>query len=122
MPMSRKRIGIAFLLFSAISSVAAPRRTPTTDAVYKTNATLEAKHATSDFAPDANLDKKIWKHAKWAEFDHSMDGKTPFPAEKTRVTAVWTEKYVYFAFWCKYEHLNVFEGEDAEKERWELWN
>jgi len=27
-----------------------------------------------------------------------------------------------FAFWCKYEDLNIFGGEDATKERWELWN
>ena len=34
----------------------------------------------------------------------------------------WTATHLYFAFRCKYSTLNVYEGEDASKERWELWN
>ena len=121
--MSWKRNGIGFLLLFASASAATPGQTANpADAVYNTNTTLGARHSISDFLPDANLNKKIWKQAKWVEIDHSMDGKTSFPAEKTRVAAVWTEKYVYFFFWCKYERLNVFEGEDSLKERWQLWN
>lgn len=122
--MTGKRNGIGCLLPLALAcSITAPGQTPKpAGAVYETNTTLEAKHATSDFVPDANLNKKVWKKAKWVEIDHSMDGKANVPAEKTRAAAVWTDKYVYFLFWCKYEQLNVFEGEDFSKERWELWN
>ena len=122
MPLKRMKIAF-FLLLGLVCSVGAPSQTPQATAEeYKSNATLNAKHSASDFVPDANLNKKVWKRAKWAEFDHSMDGKANHPTEKTRVAAVWTEKYVYFAFWCKYERLNTFEGEDTAKERWELWN
>lgn len=122
--MSWKRNSIALLLIVTMrDSVPIPSQTQKAgDAIYKTNTILEVKHSTSDFVPDANLNKKTWKQANWVEFDHSMDGKASLPAEKSRVAAVWTEKYVYFAFWCKYERLNTFEGEDPAKERWELWN
>jgi len=92
------------------------------DAVYTPGGMLAAKYSAADFTLDANLQKKIWERANWAQFDHAMDGKANHPAEKTRVAAVWTAKYIYFAFWCKYEDLNIFAGEDATNERWELWN
>ena len=41
---------------------------------------------------------------------------------KTRVAVVWSDRYIYFAFSGHYESLNVYEGEDIAKERWELWN
>src|SRR5262249_19287265 len=118
--MTWKQNRISFLLLLALSSSrTAPAQTAQpTEAVYKTATSLKARHSTSDFLPDAKLTKKIWKQANWAEFDHSMDGKRSLPTEKTRIAAVWTEKYVYFAFWSKYERLNVFEGEDATRERW----
>jgi hypothetical protein len=122
--MFRKRneVALSLLLSLAFSAKASGQTPKTPDEGYKSSATLDANHSTSDFQPDANLSKKVWKRAKWAEFNHSMDGKTVIPTEKTRVAAVWTEKFVYFAFWCKYERLNIYEGEDPEKERWELWN
>jgi len=114
---------MSFLLLTIwSSSVARGQTQKQTDALYSGKLTLEVKHSANDFRPDAQLNKRIWKQAKWTEFDHSMDGKTSFPTEKTRVAAIWTEKYVYFALWCKYESLSVFEGEDPAKERWELWN
>ena len=122
MPLKRMKIAF-FLLLGLVCSVGAPSQTPQATAEeYKSNATLTATHSASEFVPDANLTQTVWKRAQGAEFDHSMDGKANHPTEKTRVAAVWTEKYVYFAFWCKYERLNTFEGEDTAKERWELWN
>jgi hypothetical protein len=81
-----------------------------------------AIYSGSDFAPDGDLSKKVWKDAKWVEFDHDPTGKTENPAIATRVAAIWSDRYVYFAFSGRYESLNVYEGEDISKERWELWN
>jgi len=122
MPWKRNGIALFFLASLAGSATVLCQTPKPADDVYKATTTLEAKHSSSDFALDANLSKKTWEEAKWVEFDQSMDGKTAYPTEKSRVAAVWTEKYVYFAFWCKYERLNTFEGEDPAKERWELWN
>ena len=118
----QKEAALSFLLGLVFSASASGQTQKTPDEAYKSSATLNARHSISDFVLDSKLSKKAWKRAKWVEFDHSMDGKTPVPVEKTRAAALWTEKYVYFAFRCKYERLNIYEGEDPEKERWELWN
>jgi alpha-galactosidase len=51
-----------------------------------------------------------------------MSGRPEYPESATEVASFWTANYVYFAFRCKYTTLNIYEGEDAAKERWELWN
>jgi len=81
-----------------------------------------AKRTEKDFTPDGNLSKKTWKRAKWVKFEHDVSAKSNYPKAATRVSALWTERYIYFAFWCRYDTLNVYEGEDIVKERWELWN
>jgi hypothetical protein len=92
------------------------------DTQYLSNSETIATYSASDFVPDGDLSKAVWKRAKWIEFDHDPTGKTENPAVKTRIAAVWSERYVYFAFSGRYESLNVYEGEDVSKERWELWN
>lgn len=93
-----------------------------TQANYTSDLQVEANRAAADFATDGNLGKKAWKKARWIEFSHSMSGDASYPDQATRVAVLWTDKYIYFAFSCKYDALHVFEGEDISKERWELWN
>jgi hypothetical protein len=92
------------------------------DRDYVTDRSIESRRATADFEPDANLHKEVWKRARWIKFSHSMSGDRDHPEQATRVASVWTATSVYFAFLCKYDRLNVFPGEDVQKERWELWN
>jgi len=93
-----------------------------TQASYTSDLQVEANRAAADFTPDGNLGKKAWKNAHWIEFSHGMSGATDYPDQATRVAVLWTDSYIYFAFSCEYDVLNVLEGEDASKERWELWN
>jgi len=92
------------------------------DQTYSSSIVAVARHAARDFSPDGNLSKEVWKRATWVEFEHDASGKFNHPNAATRVSAVWTDQSVYFAFWCRYESLNVYQGEDVAKERWELWN
>lgn len=89
---------------------------------YLSDMAAESVRAAKDFKPDADLNKSAWKHAKWFEFDRDISGANAHPESSTQVASLWTEKYVYFAFKCRYDVLNVYEGEDISKERWELWN
>lgn len=89
---------------------------------YTSSVQTLSKHLAADFVPDGDLAKKIWQGAEWTEFDHDMSGRQNFPEARTRVASLWTTTHVYFAFWCKYSTLNIYEGEDTAKERWELWN
>jgi Carbohydrate family 9 binding domain-like len=88
---------------------------------YSGQVALEAKQVSADFTPDANLGKKVWQKAQWSQFEKSISGKDEYAENRTRVAAAWSDKYVYFAFICNYDVLNVFEGEDISRERWELW-
>jgi hypothetical protein len=83
---------------------------------------LLAKRSALDFLPDGDLSKPSWKNAISADFDHDVSGKSRYPEYSTRVASVWTETHVYFYFWCRYDSLNVYEGEDSAVERWQLWD
>jgi Carbohydrate family 9 binding domain-like len=112
----------ASVAFAVTVGTAAQSGSAQNDTVYLSSSETTATHSPSDFTPDGDLSKTVWKRAKWAEFDHDPTGKTENPAIVTRVAAVWSERYIYFAFSGHYESLNVYEGEDVAKERWELWN
>ena len=127
--MTSSRISLAFLVLAATVAFAvacadtsAQSVATQNDNAYLSSSETTAMYSPSDFTPDGDLTKTIWKRAKWAEFDHDPTGKTENPAIKTRVAAVWSDRYIYFAFSGRYEALNVYEGEDISKERWELWN
>lgn len=89
---------------------------------YTSDAQVSARFCKRDFAPDGDLSKRAWKSAAWVEFAHDMSGVKSYPDAVTRVAVLWSRRYVYFGFRCRFERLNVYEGEDPAKERWELWN
>ncbi len=89
---------------------------------YYSNLRIISHQAAEDFTPDGNLKKQAWKKAAWQKFDHDAFTTKRYPQSETGIASVWTPKYVYFAFRCKYDKLNIYEGEDPVKERWELWN
>src|SRR5436309_5537727 len=89
---------------------------------YASDMQLQAKRSAVDFLPDGVPEKPSWKHAESVEFDTDASGNSHFPEISTRVSSVWTERYVYFFFWCRYNSLNVYQGEDPKVERWHLWD
>ena len=89
---------------------------------YAGNLRITSKLLARDFTPGGNLNKAAWQAAEPVNFDRDALGRKQFPESATRVASLWSKRYVYFAYWCKYSTLNIYEGEDAAKERWELWN
>jgi alpha-galactosidase len=104
-------IPVFFLLLMAMSSPPS----------YQAEVSLQSHRAVRDFAPDGDLGKDTWRHATRAVFDHNYTGETAYPRLRTEIASVWTDHYVYFAFWCHYNQLHTYEGEDPSRERWELW-
>jgi alpha-galactosidase len=90
-------------------------------ASYTSNVSLNSQHITRDFVPDGDLDKGVWRLMPRAAFDHNYTGTKRYPELKTEIASLWSDKYVYFAFWCSYREINVYKAEDPAKERWELW-
>src|ERR1700737_3811691 len=112
-------VGTTFTLlpFSCTGQIAAALQQS-----YASDVQLLAKRSPVDFLPDGDFSKPVWKHANSVEFDHDASGKSRYPELSTRVASVWTETYIYFFFWCNYDSLNVYEGEDSAVERWQLWD
>jgi len=73
-----------------------------------------------DIVPDGNLGK-FWATAKRVHFNEAAFTRKPYPKAETVVASLWTAKYLYLAFWCHYQKLNIFENEDPAPERWGLW-
>jgi alpha-galactosidase len=119
----RKHIGIALLVLTCLYLIhRMPFVRADSRATYASQIQTRAKRATADFDVDADLKKEVWKNAQWVEFDHDASGRYHYPELVTRVASAWSDSYVYFAFSCRFDNLNVYEGEDISKERWELWN
>jgi len=89
--------------------------------VYSGHVEILSRFSREDFVPDGDVNKNAWREAEWVRFDHDMSGTRHYPQAETRVASRWTATRVYFAFWCRYSTLNIYEGEDTAKERWELW-
>jgi len=114
----KRPLWLLFLVFASLPSAPVQQA----ESSYSTEIRVESRRAAADFVPDANLNKEVWKRVPWIEFNRSMSGTLRYPEQTTRVASVWTATSIYFAFLCKYDRLNFFEGEDIAKERWELWN
>ena len=111
--------GAAFTLlpFSGLGQIATIQQQS-----YVSDMQLLAKRSPMDFVADGDPSKPSWKHAQSVEFDTDASGKSHFPEISTRVASVWTERHIYFFFWCRYDSLNVYQGEDPKVERWQLWD
>jgi len=121
----RYHLLIAALLVLACSYILRVRGTAQPvpeNSQYIRNFTMTSKFTPADFAPDGNLSKRVWKDAPRITFDQDRFGHIHFPDSEVQVASLWTPGYVYFAYWCRYQSLNIYAGEDPAKERWELWN
>lgn len=117
--MFKTRLGLAFLKGVALAipvafALCSVARGPEED--YSSSAQMEAKRSPAEFVPDGDLTKSSWKHAQWVEFDNDAWGKSHYPQATTRAASVWTDMNIYFAFWSRYDSLNIYEGEDPKPE------
>jgi len=120
---TRRRDECIFLFLTALLPAWAARgQTMNAENNYTSNIKITSRFLRADFVPDGNLNKTAWRHAEWTRFDHDMSGRRSFPEAETRIASLWTTKFLYLAFRCNYTTLNVYDGEDTAKERWELWN
>ncbi len=108
---------VVFLLLSQSSQV-----TSNSQQTYTSDVHFSVKRSPVDVPPDGDLSKAFWKKADFVEFDQDAWGKSHYPEVSTRVKSLWTDSYIYFAFWGRYDSLNIYDDEDPGPERWQLWN
>jgi len=88
---------------------------------YLHDLTITSQHIASDFTPDGDLSKDIWKGAPRVKYDNEVRAEKEFHDSETQVASLWTADYLYLGYRCRYRELNVFTGEDKAKERFGLW-
>jgi hypothetical protein len=113
---------VGAVVFATLGVSSVPQTPSMSEPAYSSSVEAETKHASANFLPDGDLTKPAWKHAKWLEFEQDASGKSHYPEAATRVASLWTETHIYFAFSCRYDALNIYEGEDPKAERWQLWD
>jgi hypothetical protein len=86
----------------------------------KANPVIVSEFSSVDIVPDGVLGK-FWATAKRVHFNEAGYSRKVYPKAETTVASRWTAKYLYLAFWCHYQKLNVYKGEDPKPERWGLW-
>lgn len=74
-----------------------------------------------NYKPDGNLGKPMWSTARPIWFDQAAFSDSRYQGLRTKVASCWTAQFLYLAFWCPYESLTVYQGEDASIERDRLW-
>ncbi len=109
-------LAFACLLTAGGGAQNVPEKKPYIRTVSMTSNSLAA-----DFVPNGDLTKGVWKDAERVTLGDRMSHK-PLAGSETQVASLWTPRYIYFAYWCRYQSLNIYAGEDPAKERWELWN
>ena len=88
---------------------------------YIRTVTMTSKFLAADFVPNGDLSRSVWKDAVRVTLGDRFSHQ-PLAGSETQAASLWTPHYVYFAYWCRYQSLNIYPGEDPAKERWELWN
>jgi hypothetical protein len=94
----------------------------TSASVPSTDHRVVARRLEKDFLPDGNLAKAGWQGASRLTLADTENPQRSHVGAKTEVCVRWTPQHLYVAFWCHYTELNLYLGEDAGQERWELWN
>lgn len=89
--------------------------------LYTSRQQIESRFSAEIVVPDGDLTKTMWQRARWHNFNGHVYTGLPYEGAETEVATVWTAGHIYFGFRCEYTILNLYEGEDPTKERWELW-
>ncbi len=112
---------LSALAFACLLTAAGGAQNVAEKKQYIRKVTMTSKFLAADFVPNGDLSKDVWKDATRVTLGDRISHK-PLPGSETQAASLWTLRYIYFAYWCRYGSLNIYEGEDPAKERWELWN
>jgi hypothetical protein len=88
---------------------------------YLSKSLITARFSATDFPLDGDLAKDPWSGVKCVRFDHNWAGSRHYPLAATAIASLWNQRYIYFAFWCRYSTLNVYSDVDPSKDFWGLW-
>ncbi|MGA2986748.1 MAG: carbohydrate-binding family 9-like protein [Terriglobia bacterium] len=88
---------------------------------YVSSSHLDSRSTPQDFVPDGDLDKAAWQGVHWVKVDRDAFKPATYPQSAFEIASLWTPAYVYFAYRCKFDTLNVYQGGDLHTDFWKLW-
>ena len=112
---------LAAVSLASIFAHPAAMKSMKTESGYLSRLETTSQFQPVDFVPDGNLAKPVWARAHRVQFDHNWAGNLHYPQAATEVSSLWSEKYIYLAYWCRYSTLNLYSGKDPSKDFWGLW-
>ena len=71
---------------------------------------------------DAAHPAEVWKSASPIVFSSDWQGKNADPGRETSVRVLWSRKYLYLRFECRYRELFTFDDSDPNGRRDHLWD
>ena len=81
---------------------------------------MRAMRLENDFEVNANLGRTAWQRAIPVSLEYESRSSAARPELSTSVRALWSDKFLYFAFDCPFTALTVFDPVQKE-ERFGLW-
>jgi predicted TIM-barrel fold metal-dependent hydrolase len=82
---------------------------------------MQAARTSRDFVPDGRLDEPEWDAAPPVRLEYTLANVDAVPHLSTAVRALWSDKYLYYAFEAPYRKLTAA-ATPQEGERLGLWN
>jgi alpha-galactosidase len=83
---------------------------------------MVAAYVDHELRLDASHIAPEWQNASAITFDSDWQGKNAAPGRETEVRVLWSRKYLYLRFECRYRELFVFADSDTNGRRDHLWD
>jgi alpha-galactosidase len=81
-----------------------------------------AHQVSSEIRLDAANSAPEWQSAPPVRFHSDWQGKNPDPALETEVRVLWSPRFLYLRFVCRYRELFVFEDSEPNGRHDHLWD
>jgi len=81
-----------------------------------------AQYIDHDLSLDASKLANEWKLATPVVFASDWQGRNPDPGRETQVRLLWSSRFLYLRFDCRYRDIFVFEDSEANGRRDHLWD
>ena len=75
-----------------------------------------------DLMPEANVGETDWNGIVPVVCEKDWRDSLTYQALRTEVRSCWSRNFVYFAFSCRYRHLNVSDNPRVAKKTMHLWD
>jgi predicted TIM-barrel fold metal-dependent hydrolase len=78
---------------------------------------IRAPHIASDFTPDGDVEKNVWRNVSPVWIDRITKDASALPEVSTTVKALWSDTSLYLSFLCPFTQLTMFDPPRFDQKR-----